>query len=585
MEGLAQRIVAEDVPDSLLDKRVVMLDIAGMVAGTKYRGEFEERLKKVMAELTEDKSVIVFVDEIHVIVGAGSAEGSVDAANILKPALSRGKIRVIGATTLDEYRKHIEKDAALERRFQPIIVPETSSKETLAILKALKGHYEKHHEVQIDDEVLESAVELATRYVSDRFMPDKAIDLIDEASSHVKLTRKSSSPEIRKLQRELKIVTDRMEEAVEVQDYEKAAKYKTRMSQINAEVESLNKKSKNKKSLRLTVDDLAGVISTMTGIPVKKLASDEKKALLDLDAQLSRHVIGQDEAIRTVSRAIRRSRVGISEEKKPIGSFIFLGPTGVGKTELARVLAKEFFGTEKALIKLDMSEFSERHTSARLVGAPAGYIGYDDAGQLTEKVRKQPYSLVLFDEIEKAHPDFFNLLLQILEDGYLTDAKGRRIDFSNTIIIMTSNVGAHKIQKGISIGFGSTDSLTQASPSAVEDLKKVMKPELINRIDHIVVFDQLSKESVARILDLELEKLSNRLAKQKIALHVDEAAKEMLATSGYEQQYGARHLKRSVSSLLYDEIAEGLLSEKFKKGDTIGAKVVKGKLKLTAKSG
>ena len=447
VEGLAQKIIAEDVPDSLLDKRIVMIDVAGMVAGTKYRGEFEERLKKVMAELQEDKKTIAFIDELHLIMGAGSAEGSLDAGNILKPALARGKIQVIGATTTDEYRKHIEKDAALERRFQPVIVPETNQAETLAILRGLKSHYEKFHGVEISDEVLEDTVTMAKRYVADRYMPDKAIDLLDEASAHLRVGRGKTDPAERKLMKDVRLMTIKMEEAVEAEDYEKAARYKQKVSQIQENIDAIKKKQAGSKRLQLTQDDIADVIATMTGIPVSKVMKSEAKQLMKLEKTLTEHVKGQEEAVTAVSRAIRRNRAGIAHEKRPIGSFVFLGPTGVGKTELARVLAREFFGSEKALIKIDMSEFSERHTVSRLVGAPAGYVGYEDAGELTEKVRRQPYSLVLLDEIEKAHPDVFHSLLQILEDGVLTDAKGRKVDFTNTIVIMTGNIGAEKLQK------------------------------------------------------------------------------------------------------------------------------------------
>ncbi len=457
VEGLAQRIIVEDVPDSLLDKRIIMLDLAGMIAGTKYRGEFEERLKKVMSELEKDKKAIVFIDELHLIVGAGAAEGAMDAGNILKPALARGKIQVIGATTTTEYTKHIEKDAALERRFQPIQVPETTIPETLAILKGLRKHYENFHGVTISDEVLEDTVNLAKRYINDRFMPDKAIDLLDETSAHLRVDKGKTSPEVRKLQKELKLVNTRIEEAVDSEDYEKAAREKTRASQINDELAKLAENTPAAKRLVVSSEDVAEVVSRITGVPTKKVIRAEAKYLINLEKTIGRYVIGQAEAVEAVSRAIRRNRSGIGASSRPIGSFIFLGPTGVGKTELARVLAREFFGSESALVKIDMSEFGEHHNVSRLVGAPAGYVGYDEGGQLTDKIRRQPYSLVLFDEIEKAHPDIFNMMLQLLEDGYLTDAKGRRIDFTNTIVIMTSNIGADKLQKESSFGFEAVD--------------------------------------------------------------------------------------------------------------------------------
>ncbi len=587
VEGLAQRIVQEDVPDVLLEKRVVMLDLAGMVAGTKYRGEFEERLKKVMDEIVSDPNIIVFIDELHLIVGAGAAEGSIDAGNILKPALARGKMRVIGATTMDEYRKYVEKDVALERRFQPVVVPETTVQETIAILKGLKKQYESHHGVKISDEVIEDAVLMAKRYVNDRYMPDKAIDLIDEAASHVRIERHKVKPEQRKLQKELRSVTARMEEAVDAEDYEKAAKYKTRMSQINKQLEALKTSESETTDLALTSDDIAHVVATMTGVPVSKVVKTEAKALLGLEKLLGAHVMGQDEAVAAVARAIRRNRSGISDARRPIGSFIFLGPTGVGKTELARVLAREYFGSEKSLVKIDMSEFGERHTVSRLVGAPAGYVGYEDAGQLTEKVRRQPYSLVLFDEIEKAHPEVFNILLQMLEDGYLTDAKGRRVDFTNTVIIMTSNIGAQKLQKEATLGFSATtkddakdlESMHNTNTDKVMDeVKKLMRPELINRIDKIIVFRALTKKNAESILELQLKELSDRLRKTGLALHVTPSVKRYLIDHGYDAQNGVRPLRRIIQDKLEDEIADGLLSGTYKKGDTIAVDAKSDKL-------
>ncbi len=579
VEGLAQRIVAEDVPDSLLDKRIVMLDLAGMIAGTKYRGEFEERLKKVMAELEEDKKVIAFIDELHLIVGAGAAEGAMDAGNILKPALARGKIQVIGATTTAEYTKHIEKDAALERRFQPIQVPETNPAETLAILKGLRKHYEEFHGVTISDEVLEDTVNLAKRYINDRFMPDKAIDLLDETSAHLRVLKGKTSPEVRKLQKELKLVNARIDEAVDNEDYERAARAKTRASQINKELERLLKDTKQgDKRLNVTSDDVAEVVARITGVPVGKVIKSEAKYLLALEKNIGKHVIGQEEAVEVVSKAIRRNRSGIGSTNRPIGSFIFLGPTGVGKTELARVLAREFFGSDNALVKIDMSEFGEHHNVSRLVGAPAGYVGYDDNGQLTEKIRRQPYSLVLFDEIEKAHPDVFNMMLQILEDGYLTDAKGRKIDFTNTIVIMTSNIGAEKLQKEASFGFRADrpkdfddlDAMHQANKDNVLDrLKKEMRPELLNRIDKIVVFRGLTRKDIYRIIDLQIDELRTRLQKQGLSVSLTKGAKDYLLEHGYDAKNGVRPLRRLIQDTIEDQMAVELLDQKYQKGDIV----------------
>ncbi len=578
VEGLAQRIVNEDVPDSLLDKRIVLLDLAGMIAGTKYRGEFEERLKKVMGELENDSKTIIFIDELHLIVGAGAAEGAMDAGNILKPALARGKIQVIGATTTVEYTKHIEKDAALERRFQPIQVPETTVPETIAILKGLKKHYEKFHGVKISDEVLEDTVNLASRYINDRFMPDKAIDLLDETAAHLRIDKGRTPPEVRKLQKELKLVNDRIEDAVDAEDYEKAAQYKTRASQIYSELKKLQAHEKATKRIVMTSEDIAEIVARTTGVPVKKVIRSEAKYLLNLEKTLGKHIIGQQEALDVVAKAVRRNRSGISSGKRPIGSFVFLGPTGVGKTELARVLAREFFGSEEALVKIDMSEFGEHHTVSRLVGAPAGYVGYEEGGQLTDKIRRQPYSLVLFDEIEKAHPEVFNMLLQILEDGHLTDAKGRKIDFTNTIVIMTSNLGAEKLQKEVNLGFSASDAsdfkdldkLHANNKDKVEgDLKKMLRPELLNRIDKIIVFRALTKKDVLRILDMQISELRNRLIKHGLGLQLTSAAKNYLLENGYDAQNGVRPMRRLIQDTIEDRIASELLSEKYQKGNIV----------------
>ncbi len=593
VEGLAQRIVAEDVPDSLIDKRIVMLDLAGMIAGTKYRGEFEERLKKVLAELEKDTSTIIFIDELHTIVGAGAAEGAMDAGNILKPALARGKIQVIGATTTAEYTKHIEKDAALERRFQPIQVPETNVPETIAILRGLRKHYEQFHGVVISDEVIEDAVVFAKRYINDRFMPDMAIDLLDEASAFLRIDRGRTSPEVRSLQKELKLVQTRIEEAADNEDYETAAKEKMRASQINEELSKLQANKRSAQPIALTSEDLADVVSRITGVPVKKVIRSEAKHLLNMEKVLSKYVIGQNEAVEVVAKAIRRNRSGVSSEKRPIGSFVFLGPTGVGKTELARVLAREFFGSESALVKIDMSEFGEHHNVSRLVGAPAGYVGYDDGGQLTDKIRRHPYSLVLFDEIEKAHPDVFNMLLQILEDGHLTDAKGRQIDFTNTIVIMTSNIGAEKLQKEANFGFHvrsdsdqkDLDDLHAANQEKVRDeLKKMMRPEFLNRIDKVVIFRALTKKDIFKIIDLQIDELKTRLQKKGLSVQLTPAAKQYLLDHGYDPLNGVRPLRRLIQDTIEDHLALYLLDEKYSKGEIVQVATKNGELAYAAAS-
>ena len=578
VEGIAQRIVNEEVPDSLLDKRIITLDLAGMIAGTKYRGEFEDRLKKVIAELENDRRTIILIDELHLIVGAGAAEGSMDAGNILKPSLAHGKIHMIGATTTDEYTRYVEKDAALERRFQPIQVPETNSSETLAILKGLRTRYEEFHGVKVDDEVLADTVAFARRYINDRFMPDKAIDLLDETAAHLRVNKGKTPPELRQLQKELKLINTRIEDAVEAEDYEKAARQKQRASQLNQQIKELETKHKTGKPLILSSDDVAETVARMTGVPVTKVIRSEAKYLVNLEKNLSKYIVGQAEAVETVARAVRRSRSGIASEKRPIGSFVFMGPTGVGKTELGRVLAREFFGSDEALVKIDMSEFGERHTVSRLVGAPAGYVGYDDGGQLTDRIRRQPYSVVLFDEIEKAHPEVFNMLLQILEDGVLTDAHGRKIDFTNTVIIMTSNIGADKLQKEASFGFGasgksdlnSLDELHESNKSKVMDeLKKMMRPELLNRIDKTIVFRALTKKDALRILDLQIADLADRLVKKGVSLKVSTTAKQHLLEQGYDALNGARPMRRLLQETLEDNIAAGLIDETYQKGDVV----------------
>jgi len=587
VEGLAQRIVAEDVPDSLLDKKIIVLDLAGMIAGTKYRGEFEERLKKVINDLEKDKNIILFIDELHLIVGAGAAEGAMDAGNILKPALARGDMQVIGATTTAEYTKYIEKDAALERRFQPIQVPEASPSETVSILKGIRKHYEQFHGVTISDEVIEDTVAFAKRYINDRFLPDKAIDLIDESAAYVRIDKDKTPPEVRKLQKELKLLNSRIDDAVDVEDYKLAAVHKQRAIQLKDELKSLQVKSKTNKKIVLSSDDVAEVVSRITGVPVRRVIKSEAKYLINLEKTLSKLVVGQDEAIEAVSKAVRRNRVGVGSDKRPIGSFVFLGPTGVGKTELARILAKEFFGSENALIKIDMSEFGERHTVSRLVGAPAGYVGYDDGGQLTDRVRKQPYSLILFDEIEKAHPEVFNMLLQLLEDGQLTDAKGRRIDFTNTIVIMTSNLGADKLQKEVSLGFSAQakddlkdlESLHQINKQKVQDeLKKLLKPELINRIDKIIVFRALTKSNIKVIIDLQIEELNQRLIKKGLTVNLTDSAKNYLVENGYDTKNSARPLRRLIQDTIEDYVTNAILDNSLNKGSIVVVSSIKNKL-------
>lgn len=584
VEGLAQRIINEDVPDKLFDKRIVSLDLAGMIAGTKYRGEFEERLKRIIHDVSSDKSVILFIDEIHLLVGAGAAEGAIDAANILKPLLARGKLRLIGATTTEEYRKHIEKDSALDRRFQSILVPEATKIETLAILKGLAKTYEKHHNVQYDNQVLETAVRLADRYISDRFMPDKAIDLIDEAAAHTRISRSKSSPERRKIIKELRIINLRMEEAVDNEDYERAALYKTRASRLEFNLEKMNSRASNK-PLKITDEDISIAVSSITGIPVRQIKKSEAKRLLKLEQALSKRVIGQKDAISALARAIRRNRSGISSSNRPIGSFVFLGPTGVGKTELARALSAELYDDSKALIKIDMSEFAEKHTASRLVGAPAGYVGYEDAGELTDRVRRRPYSIVLFDEIEKAHQELFNMLLQILEDGKLTDAKGKVVDFSNTVIIMTSNIGADKLQKENKLGFqinnnpGNLDSLHDDNTDAVmADLRKVFKPELLNRIDKTIVFHPLTRIELLKILNLQLDEFNTRLVSKGLAIKATSAAKQWFIDNGYDEKNGARPMRRLLQDTVEVDISEGVLDGRYVKGDIVEVSVKKGEL-------
>ena len=596
-EGLAERIAAADVPEELLDKRVLSLDLSGMVAGTKYRGEFEERIKKTIDEVKKAGNVILFIDELHTIVGAGSAEGAVDAANILKPALSRGEIRVVGATTLDEYRKYIEKDAALERRFQPVTVGEPSPEATLEILKGLRDKYEAHHKLTITDEALEAAVSLSRRYINDRFLPDKAIDLMDEAASQVRMSAESTSPDLKSLEEKINALHREKADAIAAQDYEKAAQLRDLeqkyTQQVDIERENW-KKSLSTNRGSVGAEDIAKVVAGWTGIPVTRLTEDESMRMLRLEETLHKRVVGQDEAVTAVAKAIRRSRVGLKDPKRPIGSFLFLGPTGVGKTELCKTLAETMFGDENAMIRLDMSEYMEKHTVSRLVGSPPGYVGHEEGGQLTEKVRRKPYSVVLFDEIEKAHPDVWNILLQILEDGIVTDSQGRRVDFKNTIIVMTSNVGAKNITAAETpLGFHSGDKSAEEDETkryerirqaVMDDLKKTFRPEFLNRIDEIIVFRQLTQENIREIASRMLQVTGRRMAEQGITLDVDDDALTELARDGFDPQYGARPLRRSIQNLVEDAVAEQMLEGRLRNGGTAHVRLKDGKVVIESES-
>lgn len=575
-EGLAQRIVSGTIPEVLKDKRVFTLDLSSMVAGAKYRGEFEERLKKAMEEVTAAGNVILFIDEMHTIIGAGAAEGAIDASNILKPSLSRGEIQAIGATTLNEYRKYVEKDPALERRFQPVTVGEPTVEETIEILKGIRDKYEAHHGVKITDEALVSAAKLSSRYITDRFLPDKAIDLMDEAASRSRLITLTAPPELNSLEEKLETIKREKNEAVKNQEFEKAAGFRDKEKTLEKELEE--KKNEWKKSNAIKTDEvgpeeIAAVVAGWTGIPVKRLNDDEAERLKNMEAVLHKRVIGQDEAVSAAARAIRRGRVGLKDPKRPTGSFIFLGPTGVGKTELSKAIAEAIFGDEDAMIRIDMSEYMEKHTVSRLVGSPPGYVGYDEGGQLTEKIRRKPYSVLLFDEIEKAHPDVFNILLQILEDGILTDAQGRRVDFRNTIVIMTSNVGARLITDRKKLGFGS-DSTESGNyeiirSNVLSELKKVFRPELLNRIDEIIVFHQLSEDNIKAIASIMLNVLKERLSQNGINAEFSDEAVNALAKEGFDPVYGARPLRRAIQSHLEDLFAGEMLDGKIKEGDNV----------------
>ena len=592
-EGLAIRIVNNEVPDILENKKIIQLDMGLLIAGTKYRGEFEERLKKIMDEIRQAGNVILVIDEMHTLIGAGAAEGAIDAANILKPALSRGEIQVIGATTSDEYRKYIEKDSALERRFQPVIIDEPSIDETIEIIRGLKPKYEEHHNLIISDEAIVAATKLSSKYINDRFLPDKAIDVIDEASSKVRLKVCTLSPEGKELEKELKDIIKEKEEAIRNQEFERAsslrddeANMKDRIREVSEEWRRQNDANKP----TVTEDDVAEVVATMTGVPVTKLTEGESERLLKLEETLHNRVIGQSDAVVAISKAIRRARVGLKSPNRPIGSFIFSGPTGVGKTELAKALAEAIFGSEDNMIRVDMSEFMEKHSTAKLIGSPPGYVGYDDGGHLSELVRKKPYSVILFDEIEKAHPDVFNIMLQILDDGRLTDAKGRHVNFKNTVIIMTSNVGASMIATQGRLGFttgddAKKDKYEKLKETVNEELKKAFRPEFLNRIDDIIVFSHLSKEEIREIVDLMMKDLFKRLAERELSIEVTDEVKDFLAKDGYNEAYGARPLRRLIQKKIEDPLAEEILTNAYQPGDTILLKLVDDNIVFERKEG
>ncbi|MDH4207758.1 MAG: ATP-dependent Clp protease ATP-binding subunit [Anaerolineae bacterium] len=593
VEGLAQLIATDRVPENLLGKRMVMLDVGSLVAGTIYRGQFEERLKKVIEEI-RDSGSILFIDEVHMLVGAGSAGSSVDAANILKPALARGELQCIGATTLDEYRKYIEGDASLERRFQPIFVDEPTVEETVEILRGIKDRYEAHHRLQITDEALRTAAHLASRYVPDRYLPDKAIDLMDEAASRVRMYRIPHTITLKDTMNDLRSIREEKEQALDENLLDRALVLREREVELEAEIDQMRlcwEESSTPEQLEVTKEDIADVVSMWTGIPVARIASTEQERLLHMEEELHRRIVGQDEAIVTIAKAVRRARAGLKDPQRPIGSFIFLGPTGVGKTESAKALAEFMFGSEDALIKLDMSEFMERHTVARLVGAPPGYVGYEDGGQLTEAVRRRPYSVVLFDEIEKAHPEAFNMLLQILEDGSLSDAKGRRVDFRNAIILMTSNVAAEHLMREMSVGFklaqdeakNAEEEYQKMKEKVLEQLKRTFRPEFLNRIDAVVVFRSLTQAQIREIVELMLSGVEERLKEHEITLEAGNEAKEQLAEEGYDRHFGARPLRRVIQNKIEDPLSEAILAGEFKAGDTVVLEIEDGEIRLRSK--
>lgn len=585
-EGLAQQIITGNIPDTIRDKRVLSLDISGMVAGSKYRGEFEERIKKVIKEVSESKSIILFIDEIHTIIGAGGAEGALDAANILKPSLARGELQVIGATTVDEYRKHIEKDAALERRFQPVMVEEPSEEEALEIMKGLRPVYEQHHHVTITDEALAACVHLSARYINDRFLPDKAIDLVDEASSKTRLSTYTSNPELNEIKEKLAVLEAEKEQAIKEEAYERASEIKKQQKVLNDRMLVINSEAEQKRNDgNLTVDEnvIADVVSNWTRIPVRKLEEEESDRLRKLEDTLHKRVIGQNEAVTAVSKAIRRGRVGLKDPKRPIGSFLFLGPTGVGKTELSKALAEAMFGREEAMIRVDMSEYMEKHSVSKLIGSPPGYVGYDEGGQLSEKIRRNPYSVLLFDEIEKAHPDVFNILLQVLDDGHITDSRGRKVDFKNTIIIMTSNAGAASIIAPKKLGFTAVDDAEsdykRMKDGVMDEMRRIFKPEFLNRIDETIVFHPLEKEEVKQIADIMLADIIKRIREQLgITLTIGEDVRDHLADAGYDPKYGARPLRRAIQNEVEDQLAENYLTGLMKKGENLSLVMKDGKI-------
>ena len=587
-EGLAQQIVNNEVPEILRNKRVMTLDMGTVVAGTKYRGEFEDRLKKVMDEIRQAGNIILFIDELHTLIGAGGAEGAIDASNILKPSLARGELQCIGATTLDEYRKYIEKDAALERRFQPIRVDEPTAEESVQILKGLRDRYEAHHRVSITDEAIDAAVKLSDRYISDRFLPDKAIDLIDEAGSKVRLRSYTTPPDLKELEVKLEEIRKEKDAAVQSQEFEKAASLRDSEQRLREQLEETKKAWKEKQgqeNSEVTVEDVASVVASWTGIPVSKLAQTETDKLLNLEDLLHNRVIGQDEAVVAISKAVRRARAGLKDPKRPIGSFIFLGPTGVGKTELARALAEAMFGDEDAMIRIDMSEYMEKHSTSRLVGSPPGYVGYEEGGQLTEKVRRKPYSVVLLDEIEKAHPDVFNILLQVLDDGRLTDSKGRTVDFRNTVVIMTSNVGASALRQNKYVGFNINDTQQEYKDmkgKVMEELKKAFRPEFLNRVDETIVFHALEKKHLKEIVVLLANQLIKRLKEQEISLVLTESALEKISVEGYDPEYGARPLRRAIQKHIEDRLSEELLKGTVLTGQNVTIDVVDDEFVITS---